>query len=207
MKLKVLLIMLSTIAVIGVSGCSFSYRIEIPLEDSISVETESATGVKISDEVVRVPYSLLKFSGMTTDEFINSCEEVHGYSVVDYVDGDYIDIIISEDIEDIIHDNNIFVEDLIVEFTESSSEYYINGSDDYKSLDIGIDEYFDTDLLMKTLTGIISEYGYNQVLMGTTDWSVYVTVYNCHTGNIVNSGKIPYEEFEVTSELWEDSYR
>ena len=201
MRLRFVICILSSFIVLT-SGCSQTHMSETSSNSDSYLENT----YKVSKDVIRVPYSLLKFSGMTTDEFISTSESI-GDEVYGYVDGEYIDIIPNEDVDVTISKNNEFIDELIVDFTDSNSEYYIIGSDDYKSLELGFDEHFDTDLLSKTLLGIIAEYGYNQVLMGIEDWYVDVTVYNCHTGNVVNAGRIPYEEVNVTSELWQDSYK
>jgi len=48
--------------------------------------------------------------------------------------------------------------------------------------------------------------GLNQALDGVTDWSVSLTIMNCHTGREVVTMNLPEEIPEYTEEEWEKSY-
>ena len=55
--------------------------------------------------------------------------------------------------------------------------------------------------------GVTSMYALNGIIeSGNSDWSVEVTIENCHTGNAVAQGVLPDDSITFGQEEWEASY-
>lgn len=157
---------------------------------------------------VRFPESLFTFTGMTVEEIMDSYEVLgKDYYTEIYAEGNTLVLEgTKEQIQRQIDENNAWVEELTDEFLAQDPQYAFEGDPEYTSAVFFFDEYIDTDVQSRTLLGITSMYATNYILSGNSDWTVNVTVKNCHTGLTVAQALIPEETLEYGPEEWEDSY-
>ena len=60
---------------------------------------------------------------------------------------------------------------------------------------------------MASMVGLVTYFGILQIFTtGDSNWSVEVTVYNCHTGKQVSSAVMPEGGFSIGDEEWKISY-
>lgn len=109
--------------------------------------------------------------------------------------------------EDIFQMNQDYIDKTLKKFTDENPEYSYQLSEDYSSIvytyDENIDEFLQTQLLM----GVTSMYALNGIIdNNTADWSVEITIKNCHTNKIVAQGKLPKDTLSFGEDEWKESY-
>ena len=92
-------------------------------------------------------------------------------------------------------------------YLQADENYRIEGSDDYKEITFYCDEKVPLMALSQASGATIQSYGLNQILEENSgQWSVHVSIVNCHTGKIVVEGDLPQEELIFTPNDWTESY-
>ncbi len=92
------------------------------------------------------------------------------------------------------------------DFLEAGDGYAFEASDDGRSLAFFCDESIGPVVSGKAFLGVTAMYAMEQVLDGDPDWSVEITVINCHTKSEVGRVTLPDGELTLTQEMWERSY-
>jgi hypothetical protein len=94
-----------------------------------------------------------------------------------------------------------------LDFTGNDAEETAEEKDDFSGVVYRYDESIESGVQAKMLMGVTSMYALNGIIeSGNSDWSVEVTIENCHTGNAVAQGVLPDDSITFGQEEWEASY-
>lgn len=116
-------------------------------------------------------------------------------------------VLTAEQLNNFVQRNNTFVDELVEKFLKADSLYRCELDGEYQTLSLYFDENISTGLQVETMLGIASHYGINYMLTNdTTEWNVFLSIYNCHTNKLVVSVNIPEEKVSYGAQEWEDSY-
>ena len=156
-------------------------------------------------EVV-LPKSLLNYSQTDAETMLETYRADKTICQDAYVrDEDLVLVVTQEQFESLWQEN----EQMMQSFRDGLAEeegYWLEESGDYTAFKIYCDENVPMILNLKILQGMSGCYGIAQVLKGNMDWSVEVTVVNCHTNKVVASFVCPgvggYD-----AEDWAESYK
>lgn len=183
--------------------CSCSDTTEAT-EPVSSVESHTADNASLSEYLI--PQSYFNFAGtMTPDDFTGLGNE---YCTDAEATDDGIVVYLTDTQRDNLIERNLEnVKDAMTSFEEANELYSYSLSDDFKSVELRFDENLSDDEAGRALVASISTQALNQLLStGNPEWSVNVSVFNCHTGNLAVSGDLPADEFYLNAEAWERSY-
>ena len=94
-----------------------------------------------------------------------------------------------------------------LDFTGNDAEETAEEKDDFSGVVYRYDESIESGVQAKMLMGVTSMYALNGIIESeNSDWSVEVTIENCHTGNAVAQGVLPDDSITFGQEEWEASY-
>lgn len=109
--------------------------------------------------------------------------------------------------DNLVERNNAFIQQLMDPFFDSDPSYSFKASDDYSELTFYYDEHLPREIEATAVFGVVGAYGYNHTLMSkTSDWSIHVKIYNCHTKKLAFDNWISYGESDKCVIDWEGSY-
>lgn len=164
--------------------------------------------VKAETKEIRLPESLILFSGSTAEETEKSYKELgKAYCTDAYVDGGGLVMVMTDQqVKNMLDYNNDWVEELTEKFEASGNGYEITGDSHYQSVDFSYDENMAANTQIETIYGIVAMYGMNYILTEDADWSVDVSIVNCHTGRTVAEGTLPEETLNFDNDDWRASY-
>ena len=99
------------------------------------------------------------------------------------------------------------IDDILDQVEEENSQYSYELRDDFSGVVYRYDESIESVVQAKMLMGVTSMYALNGIIeSGNSDWSVEVTIENCHTGNAVAQGVLPGDSITLGEQAWEASY-
>ena len=108
--------------------------------------------------------------------------------------------------EHLVERNNRFISKFLDAYTAADSNYTCETDPEYRKLSFWFDEKIPITVEMSAVFGTVSGYCLNRILLNQTDWSVDITIYNCHTNKKVVSMTVPGYEGSFGAEEWEASY-
>lgn len=162
-----------------------------------------------STEICIIPVSYWAFSGMTPEEGVESFESLEEgyYTSVEVVEEGVQLELTKQQRDKLIQRNNEFIEELAEKFLSCNEEYRYVPDESYHQLAFYFDEKIPMITHVFSVYGIACTYGMNDILLNhTQDWSVDVSIYNCHTDQLVVSVQIPNESVTYGDEEWAKSY-
>ena len=154
---------------------------------------------------ITIPASYLNFTGNDAEE---TAEDYKAYCADAAVqDGNVVLEVDEQQKQEILEMNQDFINDALEDFQEENSQYSYELRDDFSSVVYRYDESIESVVQAKMLMGVTSMYALNGIIeSGNSDWSVEVTIENCHTGNVVAKGVLPGDSITFGQEEWEASY-
>lgn len=154
---------------------------------------------------ITIPASYLDFTGNDAEE---TAEDYKAYCTDAAVqDGNVVLEVNEQQMQEILEMNQDFIDDALEDFQEENSQYSYELKDDFSGVVYRYDESIESGVQAKMLMGVTSMYALNGIIeSGNSDWSVEVTIENCHTGNVVAQGVLPDDSITFGQEEWEASY-
>ena len=158
---------------------------------------------KVSE--ITIPASYLEFTGNDAEE---TAEDYKAYCTDATVqDGNVVLEVNEQQKQEILEMNQDFIDDALEDFQEENSQYSYELRDDFSGVVYRYDESIESGVQAKMLMGVTSMYALNGIIeSGNSEWSVKVTIENCHTGNVVAQGVLPDDSISFGQEEWETSY-
>lgn len=158
---------------------------------------------KVSE--ITIPASYLEFTGNDAEE---TAEDYKAYCTDATVqDGNVVLEVNEQQKQEILEMNQDFIDDALEDFQEENSQYSYELKDDFSGVVYRYDESIESGVQAKMLMGVTSMYALNGIIeSGNSEWSVEVTIENCHTGNVVAQGVLPDDSISFGQEEWETSY-
>ncbi len=152
-----------------------------------------------------IPASYLQFAGADAEDTAESYREYCTDSEVK--DMDVVLEVTDSQKEDIIQMNQEFIDRTLDKFLDGNPEYSYKLADDYSSIVYAYDEKIDASLQAQLLMGVTSMYALNGIVENnTSEWSVEITIENCHTGKTVAYGTLPEDTVAFGESEWRESY-
>lgn len=163
-----------------------------------SEDTENLT------EIV-IPESYLQFTGADPEETAESYQE---YCTNAEVSGaDVVLEVTDKQKDNIMQMNQSFIDKTLEKFKDENTDYSYEMDENYASIVYAYDENIDAYLQAQLLMGVTSIYVLNRMIENTTsEWSVEVTIENCHTGKTVAHGELPEDTLTFGESEWRESY-
>ena len=154
---------------------------------------------------ITIPASYLDFTGNDAEE---TAEDYKAYCTDAAVqDGNVVLEVNEQQMQEILEMNQDFIDDVLEDFQEENSQYSYELKDDFSGVVYRYDESIESGVQAKMLMGVTSMYALNGIIeSGNSDWSVEVTIENCHTGNAVAQGVLPGDWITLGEQEWEASY-
>ena len=154
---------------------------------------------------ITIPASYLDFTGNDAEE---TAEDYKAYCTDAAVqDGNVVLEVNEQQMQEILEMNQDFIDDALEDFQEENSQYSYELKDDFSGVVYRYDESIESGVQAKMLMGVTSMYALNGIIeSGNSEWSVKVTIENCHTGNVVAQGVLPDDSISFGQEEWETSY-
>lgn len=154
---------------------------------------------------ITIPASYLDFTGNDAEE---TAEDYKAYCTDAVVqDGNVVLEVNEQQKQEILEMNQDFIDDALEDFQEENSQYSYELKDDFSGVVYRYDESIESGVQAKMLMGVTSMYALNGIIeSGNSEWSVEVTIENCHTGNVVAQGVLPDDSISFGQEEWETSY-
>lgn len=154
---------------------------------------------------ITIPASYLDFTGNDAEE---TAEDYKAYCTDAAVqDGNVVLEVNEQQKQEILEMNQDFIDDALEDFQEENSQYSYELKDDFSGVVYRYDESIESGVQAKMLMGVTSMYALNGIIeSGNSEWSVEVTIENCHTGNVVAQGVLPDDSISFGQEEWETSY-
>lgn len=158
---------------------------------------------KVSE--ITIPASYLEFTGNDAEE---TAEDYKAYCTDATVqDGNVVLEVNEQQKQEILEMNQDFIDDALEDFQEENSQYSYELKDDFRGVVYRYDESIESGVQAKMLMGVTSMYALNGIIeSGNSEWSVKVSIENCHTGNVVAQGVLPDDSISFGQEEWETSY-
>lgn len=158
---------------------------------------------KVSE--ITIPASYLEFTGNDAEE---TAEDYKAYCTDAAVqDGNVVLEVNEQQMQEILEMNQDFIDDALEDFQEENSQYSYELKDDFSGVVYRYDESIESGVQAKMLMGVTSMYALNGIIeSGNSEWSVKVSIENCHTGNVVAQGVLPDDSISFGQEEWETSY-
>ena len=158
---------------------------------------------KVSE--ITIPASYLEFTGNDAEE---TAEDYKAHCTDATVqDGNVVLEVNEQQKQEILEMNQDFIDDALEDFQEENSQYSYELKDDFGGVVYRYDESIESGVQAKMLMGVTSMYALNGIIeSGNSEWSVKVTIENCHTGNVVAQGVLPDDSISFGQEEWETSY-
>ena len=194
-RLKAFTIVVLFVTVFSCFGCNKEYTND--------VSTTSITNDFTAKEVILYE-SFIKFSGSTPeiqrDSFINSGPD---FCTDAYIKDNNVILVLTENqINNLVRSNDDWIERLIARIEEKDTKYKAEITPDYQSVKFYIDENLPLVNGADGIYGIIGTLAQNQILLYEKEWSVYVEIINCNTGEIVSAAFCPQESIQFNPEDW-----
>ena len=154
---------------------------------------------------ITIPASYLDFTGNDAEE---TAEDYKAYCTDAAVQDRNVVLEVNEQQkQEILEMNQGFIDDAVEDFQEENLQYSYELKDDFSGVVYRYDESIESGVQAKMLMGVTSMYALNGIIeSGNSEWSVKVTIENCHTGNVVAQGVLPDDSISFGQEEWETSY-
>lgn len=194
MKGKILLLMLLT--VIFCCGCGKTQTVP---------ETSSASEAV---EICVIPNSFWSRSGTEPEKAVEVFQKLgEEYYTEAKVTEEGVELQLTEKQRDnLIQRNNDYHDQLLGNFYSSSPEYKFVPDESYEKLEFYYDENIPDFIQFATVSNLTVGYAMNQILMNPSqEWNVDVSIYHCHSGELVLHFTFPEEFALVTPEQWQES--
>lgn len=177
-----------------------------PPENSQQEETaEQAAEQTNSTTQIVIPSSLLTFAGVDLQD---SIEEFESYCTSVTTDaGDMVIEVTEEQRSSLINKNIENINSISEEVEAANPEYSCELSSDYSKAVYKYDENIDQTLQAKILVALTTNYALNEILeTNNSDWSIDISVVNCHTNNTVAQVTLPEQTITFGQDEWTASY-
>lgn len=160
-------------------------------------------------EIYLIPNSFLAFNTMDHDEALEFFQDFGPDYCTDVqsVD-DGIQLTLTEkQLAHWIEHNNEEIEKFFSDLAEINSEFHFERDENFQHVAFYLDENIPMITHAMRVYGVAAYYGLNYLLLNhAEDWSVEVSLYNCHTNKLVARVNIPYESVSYGDEEWAKSY-
>lgn len=192
--------MLAVLLAAVVFACAACAESPSEEQNNINEETEPQETIEIT-----LPGSLFEFANTDLQDnkeaFEKYCTDVREV-------GDSLVLEVTEEQrEALIEMNQKNIDDILDQVEEENSQYSYELRDDFSGVVYRYDESIESVVQAKMLMGVTSMYALNGIIeSGNSDWSVEVTIENCHTGNAVAQGVLPGDSITLGEQAWEASY-
>lgn len=164
---------------------------------------EPADGEQLTEIII--PQSYLQFTGADADDTAEAYREYCEESEIR--ESDVVLKVTDEQKDDIIEMNQDFIDRTLSDFKDENPEYSYELAEDYNRIVYAYDENIDNVLQAQLLMGVTSMYALNGIIKNNiVDWSVEITIENCHTGKIVAHGELPENTLTFGENEWRESY-
>lgn len=178
--------------------------ISVLLCSACAVAKPTETKVEKTEEIT-IPASFIHFINSDAEKVATSYEDYCAETIMK--DGDVILSVTEKQKNKIVNMNCDFIDETIETLEDAAPEYSFELAEDYSSATYRYDENIDGILQAKLLLGITSMHVLNGILVtGNSDWSIEVTIMNCHNDNVVARGTLPDDTINLDDEIWEASY-
>ncbi len=160
-------------------------------------------------ETYIIPTSYWTYTSTTPEEAV---ETFYDLGEEYYTDVKIVDEGVQAELTDaqrdrLIQRNNDYIKKLVTEYETYNSEYRYVPDENYQKVDFYFDEKIPNLLHAATVYNVAAGYGLNYILQNnTTDWHVDISIYNCHTDQLVVSINAPYETVSYGPAEWAASY-
>lgn len=158
---------------------------------------------------ITIPDAAAFYSGSDLQEIADEMKELGSDYCTDAraVDGLLILELTEKQRDNLVEKNNAFIHQLMDPFFDSDPSYSFEASEDYSELTFYYDEKLPKAIEATAVFGVVGAYGYNHTLMSkTSDWSIHVKIFNCHTKKLAFDNWISYGESDKCDIDWEGSY-
>lgn len=192
--------MLAVLLAAVVFACAACAESPSEEQNNINEETEPQETIEIT-----LPGSLFEFANTDLQDNKEAFEE---YCTDVREVGDSLVLEVTEEQrEALIEMNQKNIDDILDQVEEENSQYSYELRDDCSGVVYRYDESIESVVQAKMLMGVTSMYALNGIIeSGNSDWSVEVTIENCHTGNAVAQGVLPGDSITLGEQAWEASY-
>lgn len=192
--------MLAVLLAAVVFACAACAESPSEEQNNINEETEPQETIEIT-----LPGSLFEFANTDLQDNKEAFEE---YCTDVREAGDSLVLEVTEEQrEALIEMNQKNIDDILDQVEEENSQYSYELRDDFSGVVYRYDESIESVVQAKMLMGVTSMYALNGIIeSGNSDWSVEVTIENCHTGNAVAQGVLPGDSITLGEQAWEASY-
>lgn len=192
--------MLAVLLAAVVFACAACAESPSEEQNNINEETEPQETIEIT-----LPGSLFEFANTDLQDNKEAFEE---YCTDVREVGDSLVLEVTEEQrEALIEMNQKNIDDILDQVEEENSQYSYELRDDFSGVVYRYDESIESVVQAKMLMGVTSMYALNGIIeSGNSDWSVEVTIENCHTGNAVAQGVLPGDSITLGEQEWEASY-
>lgn len=192
--------MLAVLLAAVVFACAACAESPSEEQNNINEETEPQETIEIT-----LPGSLFEFANTDLQDNKEAFEE---YCTDVREVGDSLVLEVTEEQrEALIEMNQKNIDDILDQVEEENSQYSYELRDDFSGVVYRYDESIESVVQAKMLMGVTSMYALNGIIeSGNSDWSVEVTIENCHTGNAVAQGVLPGDSITLGEQAWEASY-
>ena len=192
--------MLAVLLAAVVFACAACAESPSEEQNNINEETEPQETIEIT-----LPGSLFEFANTDLQDNKEAFEE---YCTDVREVGDSLVLEVTEEQrEALIEMNQKNIDDILDQVEEENSQYSYELRDDFSGVVYRYDESIESVAQAKMLMGVTSMYALNGIIeSGNSDWSVEVTIENCHTGNAVAQGVLPGDSITLGEQAWEASY-
>lgn len=193
-------LMLAVLLAAVVFACAACAESPSEEQNNINEETEPQETIEIT-----LPGSLFEFANTDLQDNKEAFEE---YCTDVREVGDSLVLEVTEEQrEALIEMNQKNIDDILDQVEEENSQYSYELRDDFSGVVYRYDESIESVVQAKMLMGVTSMYALNGIIeSGNSDWSVEVTIENCHTGNAVAQGVLPGDSITLGEQAWEASY-
>ncbi len=173
------------------------------------VLASGCTNSKPETETYIIPNSYWTYTSTTTEEALDTFYELGSdyYTDVKAVDEGVQVELTEQQRDNLIQRNNDYIDKLVSDYEAYSSDYRYVPDENYQKVAFYFDEKIPPMLHAATVYNVAAGYGLNYILLhNTTEWGVEISIYNCHTDQLVVSIDAPHETVSYGPAEWEASY-
>lgn len=199
---------LCCIALCGCSRMGQAPRTDDTEKPGETTETEQNEETEEAEEYL-IPENYLNFYGGTAEELAGDFRDLGAeYCTEAETTEEGVKLWLTEEQRDsLIQRNEENMNSQIAPYLAENEAYELVPDPSWHKMTLYFDEELPEDEAGRLMTAGISTYILNQILQDhTSEWSLEVTVYNCHTGKVAMSVNLPEETAYLDDEAWAASY-
>ena len=187
---------------------SFSRRVALALASLLTHSLSGCAAGTAAKNYTVIPESYYEYFGDTPGEDVASIRALGpDYCTRAYrKDGGIVIVANSRQRKNLRKRNDHLIKYYKDLFLEESSEYAIHSSPDFRHLEFVYDEKMDETTQNEAVRGLAYMYVLNQLIDGAGEnWSLNITIRNCHTGKRIADVKIPGHAIDFSHADWNES--